>query len=42
MTKSVERLLVVPVGAALLLLSLGAVLGAFIVGGPSTDVVALR
>ncbi|NQW85565.1 MAG: hypothetical protein HQ450_16610 [Alcaligenaceae bacterium] len=42
MTKAVERLLVVPVGAALLLLSLGAVLGAFIVGGPSTDVVALR
>lgn len=42
MTKAVERLLVVPVGAALLLLSLGAVLGAFIVGGPSTDVVVLR
>lgn len=42
MAKAVERLLVVPVGAALLLLSLGAVLGAFIAGGPSTDVVALR
>lgn len=42
MTKAAERLLVLQVCAALLLLSLGAVLGAFIVGGPSTDVVALR